>query len=84
MIPVDPCFRVPQSPQLAALDYVIDAFFWVDIIVSVRTGFYDGDGEIVNDARQIAYQYMTGWCVLRRRTSLRSRSLAHTLPFESS
>ena len=63
VIPLDVGFR-PESFQsviFKVLNYFIDAFFFVDILVSFRTTFInERTGAEVKDTKQIAHHYLRG------------------------
>ena len=46
--------QLDRIAWLEAVDYVVDAFFWVDILISFRTAYFEDSGEMVVDARAIA------------------------------
>lgn len=63
------CIEVPlvmgfdwwQSPKtLSYLDYCIDAWFWLDIILNFRTGFTH-DGKVVMEPKLIIKHYLSFW-----------------------
>ena len=46
---------------LNAIDAVIDTHFWIDMVITFRTAFYDRDGVLVTDQRVIASKYFSSW-----------------------
>lgn len=49
---------------LDGLDVVIDLCFWLDIVVSSRTAYYDHTKELITDDHQILKRYFSGWFLL--------------------
>ena len=45
----------------AALGYVADAMFWMDLLVSFRTGFVDSKQIVTMDPVQVAIHYLKTW-----------------------
>ena len=48
-----------ESPFYETLNYFIDSFFFMDILVSFRTIIYDKTNEEVYDALKIAREYLS-------------------------
>eukprot|EP01044_Picomonas_judraskeda_P001146 COSAG03_NODE_63_length_15223_cov_32.095940_5_plen_939_part_00 len=42
-------------------EVVIDVYFWFDIVLNFRTGYYDRHGQLVIDQKKIAVKYLTSW-----------------------
>ena len=42
-------------------EVAVDVYFWFDIVLNFRTGYYDRHGQLVIDQKQIAIKYVTGW-----------------------
>ena len=63
MIPLQLTFLSTQKAllhSLSAIDWIMDSFLWIDIVVSFRTAYYDDNQqEIVVDSRRIAWRYAT-------------------------
>ena len=73
------CFTIPLELAFAAeshpaVDWGIDAFFWIDLALNFRTTYFDEDGELVTDVWAITRRYLRGWFAL---------DLSATLPFEA-
>ena len=43
------------------INYFIDAFFLMDIIIIFNCAYYNEDSDLVIDRKEIAYNYITGW-----------------------
>jgi len=52
------------SKKSAILDYIIDALFFVDIIVIFNSAYYDDDVELIDDRKSIAIVYIQGWFIV--------------------
>ena len=53
-----------HSPGWVAVDvisYMIDVCFWSDILLTLRTAYYDHNSELVTDANAIVYRYLQFW-----------------------
>ena len=72
-VPMWAFFQIPCHPTQLAVEYVIDACFWLDIALTMRTAYYNRDHELVVDRRQIRMEY------LKRRLVL---DLLANFPFE--
>ena len=63
-------FRVGFSQQMGIHDPIfwwevlVDIYFWLDIVINFRTGYYDDRGILVIEQRMIAAKYMKGWFFL--------------------
>eukprot|EP01043_Picozoa_sp_COSAG02_P044716 COSAG02_NODE_4021_length_5891_cov_414.995684_1_plen_1502_part_00 len=42
----------------------IDVYFWIDIVLNFRTFFYDLDGHLVLDQKQVCMRYLRGWFLI--------------------
>eukprot|EP01052_Picozoa_sp_SAG31_P030455 SAG31_NODE_3126_length_4646_cov_6.852210_1_plen_383_part_00 len=42
------------------MELLVDMYFWIDIVLNFRTGFYNRDGMVVYDFKKIGTQYMLG------------------------
>ncbi|OQR96174.1 cyclic nucleotide-binding protein [Achlya hypogyna] len=49
------------DPAVMTLDYCVDGFFAIDILLSFRTGYFDDEGHLTMNTRQIAERYLKGW-----------------------
>ena len=56
------------------MDLVIDILFCLDIIVIFNSAFYNEDSEIIDDRKEIASSYLTGWFTI---------DLLAVIPFDS-
>ena len=43
------------------VNYIIDFFFLLDIIIIFNSAYYTVDSDLVTDRKEIAYSYITGW-----------------------
>ena len=43
------------------VDDIIDILFFFDIILIFNSAFYDEENEIIDERKQIAIAYLTGW-----------------------
>ena len=57
-VPLWACFQLPYHPAQLAVDYIIDMCFWMDIVLTSRTAFYDLDHELVMSRKSIQGAYM--------------------------
>ena len=53
-------FNVPASGAMLVLDWVVDVFFYIDVVINFRTGYYQEDMLVLNP-RRIANNYFRGW-----------------------
>mmetsp|Transcript_5676 Transcript_5676/g.15074 ORF Transcript_5676/g.15074 Transcript_5676/m.15074 type:complete len:595 (-) Transcript_5676:173-1957(-) len=65
-IPIELCFLERQSGWVKssghkAADYLIDFLFFIDILINMRTAYYDEDYEMVLDGKQIFRNYRKFW-----------------------
>ena len=70
----DEGLELPAAGVLNSLDLVIDIHFWIDMLITFRTTFYDSDNELVTDQKVIAALYARGWFPL---------DLCATFPWEA-
>ena len=61
-IPFVLVFSLPQAAEdaIRTFDYVIDAFFWLDIFLNCNTSFYI-DESLVTSRREIGKHYGSTW-----------------------
>eukprot|EP01043_Picozoa_sp_COSAG02_P015937 COSAG02_NODE_691_length_18445_cov_23.541099_2_plen_929_part_00 len=45
-------------------DVAVDLYFWTDIVVNFRTGYYDARGGLVISQHMISVKYLKGWFVV--------------------
>ena len=60
-IPYRIAFDVDATGFWHILDWVVDVFFFLDIIVTFRTGFFDSDGKLEWQWKNIGHHYLVGW-----------------------
>jgi len=65
-IPIELCFLErsaswTKEPAHIAIDYLIDGLFFIDIMINMRTAYYDEDYEMVLDGKQIFRNYRKFW-----------------------
>ncbi|KAG1666226.1 hypothetical protein FOA52_011526 [Chlamydomonas sp. UWO 241] len=51
----------PLMDNLAIWAYIVDAFFWCDLLSNFRTGFIDATATLVRDGGAIARNYLKLW-----------------------
>ena len=51
-------------PWYVNLEYSIDAFFLIDILINFNTAYYRDDFEIETSRKAIAYNYLKGWFIV--------------------
>ena len=56
--PLDIAFEPPSSVIIIIINYSIDLFFYIDIIVALRTSYLTFDGQEVKEWKQIAINYI--------------------------
>ena len=56
--PLDIAFNPKSSMVIIIINYVIDLFFYIDIMVAFRTSFLTFDGQEVKDWKKIAWNYV--------------------------
>lgn len=65
VVPYRLAFSVEADGPWLALDWTVDAIFYLDIILAFRTTFVEGDTAIeVTDARRIAIAYLRSWFLI--------------------
>ncbi|KAL5286114.1 KCNH4 family protein [Megaselia abdita] len=50
--------------QTLVYDMIVEALFFIDIILNFRTTFVSRKGEVVSDGKAIFYNYLKGWFVV--------------------
>jgi len=62
-VPPKICFQIDgsSSDPLNVVELVIDAIFFIDIIINFHTGHTNADDVFINDKRTIAIAYLKGW-----------------------
>ena len=45
-------------------DWIIDGFFWLDILLSFNTGFYTDGEQLVTNRKYVTRNYLEGWFLL--------------------
>lgn len=58
VVPLFAFFELPYHPVQLVVDYIVDALFWTDIVLTTRTAFYNIDHELVVDKRIIQCAYL--------------------------
>ena len=59
LLPVQLAFGIPQHPAHIAIDFVVDAAFWVDVVLNFRTTFVTEDESA--HAKAVAKRYAKSW-----------------------
>ncbi|CAM9898271.1 unnamed protein product [Ectocarpus sp. 8 AP-2014] len=54
-------FDRPPEGGWQVLSYFVDALFFADMLVTLRTALLDRDGEVVANQKQVAVAYLKGW-----------------------
>ena len=49
-----------QAEWIDVFNYIIDSFFWFDIVVNFRTAFVE-HGELYTDTESTRHHYLTSW-----------------------
>jgi hypothetical protein len=62
--PLRVTFLDDDTPQWLAVDYTINAMFFIDIIVTFLSAYYDETNELVVSKWKIAKNYMCPWLPL--------------------
>ncbi|CAD7933386.1 unnamed protein product [Amoebophrya sp. A120] len=58
-------FNVPAEGGMFILDWIVDFFFYIDVILNFRTGYYATQEDVlVLSPRRIANNYLRGWFTL--------------------
>ena len=60
-MPYQISFIDDPSTGLLVLDYFVDTCFFIDIILTFNTTYYDKDGLLVVKRKTIAAEYLKGW-----------------------
>lgn len=55
---------------MTVVDCLVDAFFFVDIVLNFHTSYYGEDGVVISDLKQIRRHYLRTWFFLDLITSL--------------
>ena len=55
---------------MTIVDFLVDVFFFVDIVLNFHTSYVGEDGEVITDLKQIRRYYLKTWFVLDLVTSL--------------
>ena len=75
MTPLNIAFNEDNIDETSkVLDNIIDLLFCMDIIVIFNSAFYNEDSEIIDDRKEIAKWYLTGWFTI---------DLLAVIPFDS-
>lgn len=53
-------FDVPAEGGMLVFDWVVDVFFYLDVVLNFRTGYYQEE-TLVLSPRRIANNYLRGW-----------------------
>ena len=61
--PIATCFDHETSSSHKAWDVVVELIFLLDMLVSMRTSFYDSAKVLVTDKRLVRRNYLRGWFV---------------------
>ena len=65
--PLNAGFKIAYHPVQLVIDYCIDVTFWADIVLTMRTAYYDINNDLVVDKKVIRNAYVRrrlGWDVL--------------------
>lgn len=46
------------------VDTVIDVLFWIDLLVSMCSAYYDEEGKLVKSRKIVIIKYIKGWLFL--------------------
>ena len=64
-IPIELSFTLDKAVLHCAADYIIDFLFIMDMVVNLRTTYYDDENELVVDARVIRNKYLfSHWFII--------------------
>ncbi|CAH0554611.1 unnamed protein product [Brassicogethes aeneus] len=63
VVPYYACFLDNERPS-ANVDVVVEALFFVDIVINFRTTYVNGKGEVVSHGKAIAINYLRTWFVV--------------------
>ena len=66
VVPYRVGLKVPAKGGYFVFEFLIDMYFWVDILLNFFTGFYqeDGTGYLVMDIVEVRNNYLKGWFAL--------------------
>ena len=62
--PFEIAFIENQSYGLYILDFVLDGFFFLDMIFTLLTGYYDSENNLILSHSKILCNYLKGWFLL--------------------
>jgi potassium voltage-gated channel Eag-related subfamily H protein 8 len=62
-LPFVVCFRITQPSSVEIIDRIIDAFFYLDLVLNFFTT-YEVKGHLVLDNKTVAYHYLTHWFIV--------------------
>lgn len=75
-LPIKIAFSVDDSVWSAYVEVLIEILYIVDFLFSFNTSFVDKSGELVDSRKLIAWNYVTGWCLLDFLSSIPIRIIA--------
>ena len=64
MTPWSIAFPAEDESALDIVNYTIDAFFIIDMIVIFNSAFHDEEGTIIEDRGKIACNYLKSWFII--------------------
>ena len=64
MTPYRIAFYTTDDMTWITIDFFIDAFFFVDMVLNFFMAYYNDTDEIVDDRRMIANHYLKSWFVI--------------------
>jgi hyperpolarization activated cyclic nucleotide-gated potassium channel 1 len=53
-----------EASYWAIVDTVIDVLFWIDLLVSMCSAYYDEEGKLVKSRKIVIVKYIKGWFLL--------------------
>jgi len=59
--PFSIAFLDPPSDAITVCDRIVDAVFWIDIVLNFRTAWVDVEGHMCFEYKQCALSYAKGW-----------------------
>lgn len=59
--PFSIAFLDPPDPVVDVFDRLVDAVFWIDIVLNFRTAWVDVEGHMCFEWKECAMKYATGW-----------------------
>ena len=62
--PYQMAFEVDQLPSLFILELAIDSLFFIDMIISFFTGYYDEKLSVETSLKKIFFRYLKSWFIL--------------------